>query len=209
MNIACLHTIASNADIFAAVCPPGVTLSHTIRPDLLTRAEAQGGLTAEIRDEAAALLRELAKGADAVLLTCSTVGPAAEAAGQGSAVPILRVDAALAQAAVASGKPVLVLCAVATTVEPSRRLFEAAAMATGATIEMRVVDSAWDQFKAGNLAEYSHLVADAADAAFANGQGVVALAQASMAGAVALSRRGTPLASPQMGIAAALAATVQ
>ena len=79
-----------------------------------------------------AVLLELTQNADAVLLTCSTLGPAADALAD-SAIPILRVDTALARAAVRQGGFVAVLRAVATTVEPTRLLFEAAARATGAT----------------------------------------------------------------------------
>ncbi len=209
MRIACLHTVESNVKVFeaAAASLPGVSLSHAVRPDLLKRAEAEGGLTDAIRDEAAELLRELAGGADAVLLTCSTVGPAAERADLLAPVPVLRVDGALATAAVAraaAGKAqVDVLCAVQTTVEPTRALFERVADGTGVAIALHIAPGAWDAFRAGDGAAYNRLIAEAADALFANGAEVVAFAQASMAGAAALCTRGTPLTSPGAGLAAA------
>ncbi len=209
MRIACLHTVESNVKVFeaAAASLPGVSLSHTVRPDLLKRAEAEGGLTDAIRDEAAELLRELAGGVDAVLLTCSTVGPAAERADLLAPVPVLRVDGALASAAVAratAGKgQVDVLCAVQTTVEPTRALFERVADGTGVAIAMHIAPGAWDAFRAGDVAGYNRLVAEAADALFAKGADVVAFAQASMAGAAALCSKGTPLTSPGAGLAAA------
>lgn len=86
MRIACLHTAASNAAVFDAACPAGVRLTHAVRPDLLAAAEAAGGLTPEIAAATAEALRGLE--GDAVLLTCSTLGPAAGGA--------LRADAALA-----------------------------------------------------------------------------------------------------------------
>jgi hypothetical protein len=200
MRIACLHTVASNADVFAAAVPDGVTLEHLVRPDLLARAEAEGGMTAAIRAETAALLRGLAEGADRVLLTCSTIGPAAED------VPgVVRVDAALARRAVAEAKGghVLVLCAVTTTVEPTRKLFEAAAEGTGVKIAMRVIPCAWDAFKAGDTAAYHRIIAQAVDAARSEGADTIALAQASMAGAAALCQLGAPLTSPAVGLAEA------
>jgi len=75
MRIACLHTAASNAAVFDAACPAGVTLSHAVRSDLLAAAEVAGGLTTEIALETAAALRRLE--GDRVLLTCSTIGAAA------------------------------------------------------------------------------------------------------------------------------------
>jgi aspartate/glutamate racemase len=208
LRIACLHTVDSNVAVFdAAARGLDVALSHHVRSDLLSRSEAAGGLTAEIRDEAALLLRGLADGADAVLLTCSTVGPAAEAAAEGAAVPILRVDGALAVRAVAAAargrRRVIALCAVQTTVEPTRVLFERAAAGTGVAIDMRIAPDAWAAFKSGNTAGYHRLVAEAADALYEGGAEVIALAQASMAGAAALCTRGTPLTSPAAGLHAA------
>lgn len=209
MRIACLHTVDSNIAVFEAAASglPGVTLTHHVRADLLKRAEAAGHLTDEIRDEAAELLRELASGVDAVLFTCSTVGPAAERADLLAPVPVLRVDGALASAAIAraaAGKGrVDVLCAVQTTVEPTHALFERVADGTEVTIKMHIAPGAWDAFRAGDIPAYHRLVAEAADKLYASGAEVVAFAQASMAGAAALCKNGTPLTSPAAGLAAA------
>jgi hypothetical protein len=205
MRIACLHTIDSNVPVFqSAASGLDAVLSHQVRADLLARAEAAGGLTGEIRAETASLLRGLAADADAVLLTCSTLGPSVEDVV--ASVPVLRVDAALAREAVAAAGGaghVLVLCAVQTTVEPTRALFEAAAAESGVGIAMRVIPCAWDAFRAGDAGAYHRIIAQAVDAAYAEGAGVIALAQASMSGAAALCRLGTPLTSPAAGMAAA------
>ncbi|MGG5810352.1 aspartate/glutamate racemase family protein [Falsiroseomonas sp. CW058] len=204
-TIACLHTAAGNLAVFDAACPPGVTLTHTLREDLLRDAEAAGGLTDAIAARTAAALEALATpGVDAVLLTCSTVGPGAARAR--APVPVLRVDAALAEEATRSGGRVVVLCAVETTVEPTRAIFAEAAARHGATLDVRLVPGAWAAFRAGDPARYHAIVAEAADAAFAEGAAQVALAQASMTGAVALSKGRKPLASPPVGLAAAAAA---
>jgi hypothetical protein len=204
-TIACLHTAAGNLAVFDAACPPGVKLTHTLREDLLKDAEAAGGLTDAIAARTASALEELATpGVDAVLLTCSTVGPGAARAK--APVPVLRVDAALAEEATRGGGRVVVLCAVATTVEPTRAIFAEAAARHGATLEVRLVPDAWTAFRAGDTARYHAIIAGAADAAFAEGASEVALAQASMTGAVALCRGRKPLASAPVGLAAAAAA---
>ncbi|BDG71164.1 aspartate/glutamate racemase family protein [Roseomonas fluvialis] len=204
-TIACLHTAAGNIAVFDAACPPEAQLTHVLREDLLKDAEASGGLTPEIAQRTAAALEALATpGIDAVLLTCSTIGPGAAIAR--GAVPVLRVDAALADTATRRGGTVIVLCAVETTVEPTRAIFAEAAARTGATIDVRLVPNAWAAFRAGETARYHAIVAAAADGAFADGATEVALAQASMSGAVALARGRKPLASPPVGLAAALAA---
>ena len=203
VRVACLHTAASNVAVFdAAARGLAVELHHRVSADLLLRAETAGGLTAAIADDAARLLAELARDADVVLLTCSTVGPAVEKVADAPA-PVMRVDAALADAAVRSGGRVVVLCAVATTIEPTRVLFERAAARTGAAIELRLVPDAWAAFRAGDVGRYHALIAAAADRAFADGADAVALAQASMAGAAALCVRGVPFTSPGAGLAAA------
>jgi hypothetical protein len=208
MRVACLHTLGSNIAVFEAARPAGaeVTLRHEVRADLL-EAERSGSLTDEIAARTGEALRALAADADAVLLTCSTLGPAV--AGLADAgVPVLRVDAALASGAVRGGGRVVALCTAATTLGPTRALFENAAAGTGATVELRLVPGAWDAFKAGRTAEYHAMIAAAADEAFRDGADKVALAQASMAGAAALCREEKPLESPTVGLAETVAAAL-
>ena len=204
-TIACLHTSAGNIAVFDAACPPGAALTHTLRADLLQDAEEAGGLTGAIAQRTAAALQALATpSVDAVLLTCSTVGPGAALVR--AAIPVLRVDAALAETATKGGGRVVVLCAVETTVGPTRDIFAEAAARHSASLDVRLVPGAWAAYRAGDPARYHAIIAAASDAAFAEGAAQVALAQASMSGAVALAKGRKPLASPPVGLAAALAA---
>lgn len=204
MRIACLHTADSNIAVFAEACAdPAVALSHTVRADLLTAAEQAGGVTSEIAARTADALTRLSLNADAVLLTCSTLGPVVEEVAVSASAPVLRVDAALAAAAMLAGRRVVALCAIETTVAPTRRLFEEAAAANSAAVEIRLVPGAWKAFKAGEIGDYHAMIAAAADRAYRDGAHVVALAQASMAGAAVLCREGRPLTSPAAGVAAA------
>lgn len=205
MRIACLHTAESNIAVFVAACPDhGVRLSHVVRADLLAAAEDSGHVTREIAGQVADALMRLSETSDTVLLTCSTLGPVADDVAASAPVPVLRVDGALADAATRAGRRIVALCAVATTLAPTSRLFAAAAAAHGSAVEIRLVPDAWDEFKAGRLDRYHALIAAAADAAYRGGADVVALAQASMAGAATLCRHGFPLTSPAVGLAAAL-----
>jgi hypothetical protein len=211
VRIACLHTAKSNIAVFDVALhttgPVDVELLHEVRADLLAAAEREGRLTPEIAARTAGVPRGLCAGADAVLLTCSTLGPAAETAAMGAPVPIIRVNAALAAEAVKGGGRVVALCAVETTVEPTRLLFEAAARATGAEVVVRVAPGAWEAFKAGNRDTYLTMVAHAASEAAQSGTARVALAQASMAGACDLIHSGIrPLNSPVTGLTAAVKA---
>ena len=210
-RIACLHTGDSNIEVFDVALQElgteGVELRHSVRADLLAAAEQAGGLTPEIAEQTAGVLRGLCDGADAVLLTCSTLGPAAETAAATASVPMFRVDAMFAREAVRGGGKVAVLCAVQTTMEPTRLLFEKEARDTGAKVVMHLVPGAWDMFKAGDHSRYLSMISVAADKAFQDGADQVVLAQASMTGAAKLTTSGrVPLTSPAIGLAAAIEA---
>ena len=209
-RISCLHTADSNIQVFETARRQlrldDVVMRHRVRADLLAAAEKAGGAVEPVLQRTAAELGILADGADAVLLTCSTLGPAAALAQVGTRVPVLRVDQALAEAAVKRGGTVIILCAAGTTIAPTRALFERAALLSGAEIEVRLVAGAWERFKAGDESGYLSLVAEAADLAAQEGPASIALAQASMAGAAQLCREASPLTSPAVGLAAAVAA---
>lgn len=203
VKIACLHTAESNIAVFeAAAKEVGLaegTLVHAVRPDLLAAAEKAGGLTQVIAQETASVLKALTENADAVILTCSTLGPSVDTLA--GATPILRADAALARQAAAIGGMIVVLCAVETTLEPTTRLFVEEA---GAPCEVKLVPGAWARFKSGDRDGYLSAISDAAEAAYRGGASIVALAQASMAGAAALVRNGPkPLSSPAAALTAA------
>lgn len=207
MRITCLHTADTNIAVFDnAARQPGLEqheITHLSRPDLLAAAEQAGGLTPELRQQTAALLQTLAQHADRVLLTCSTLGPAATEANKISGGRIFRVDQALANQAMQIAGKVVVLCAVETTLKPTQDLFEQAVKHPQAILEVRLVSGAWEKFKQGDLAAYLQAIAAAADAAFLDGAHCVALAQASMTGAAELTQMGKPLTSPECGLRAA------
>ncbi|CRM21936.1 MULTISPECIES: aspartate/glutamate racemase family protein [Pseudomonas] len=210
-RIACLHTAASNISVFdAAAKALGIepdVLHHEVRPDLLAAAEQAGHLTADIVASTASALLALARRADAVVLTCSTLGPAVEHIPSHIQVPILRADEALAIAAVNAGGKIVVLCAVETTLEPTSRIFHQATQHSTASVQVQWVPSAWELFKAGNIDAYLAATAQAADRAYVEGASIVALGQASMSAAALLVTAGpTPLTSAATGLTAAMEA---
>ncbi|MEP7452239.1 aspartate/glutamate racemase family protein [Phyllobacterium sp. SB3] len=210
MKIALLHTAESNIAGFeeagVKIGLPAGTLVHTVRADLLHAAREAGKLTAIVAQETAASLQALTENADVVVLTCSTLGPSVEQV-RASKVPVLRVDAALAERAVCNGGLVVALCALDTTVEPTTKLFEQAVSKTGAQVEVRLIPDIWHLLLAGDHAAYYAEIAKAADTAYEAGADIVALAQASMMGAAHLVTKGPrPLDSPSSGLMAAVAA---
>lgn len=203
-QIACLHTADSNVAVFEAAraklgWPEGV-LSHHVRADLFAAAEAAGALTEGVADLTREAVAGLSRDFPAVLMTCSTLGPALPT----DTPAILRADGALAEAAVRDGGKVVVICAAPTTLQSTGDLFRAAAAKTGALIDIWWIDGAWDMFKAGQIDRYEQTLAEAADRARASGAQQVALAQASMAGASRRTRlQPPPLTVPDSGLVAA------
>ena len=208
LHVSCLHSAQSNIAVFEAARRSAgldeVMLKHRVRSDLLAIAEKEGRPSASVLRQAADELVNLGRGAHAVLLTCSTLGPAARIAAAELDVPVMRVDEALAEQAVQDGGAVTVLCAVGSTIGPTRAIFEEAAMGAGAEVEVRLVPGAWDLFRANRHEDYWRLVAAAADEAADEGAVTVALAQASMSGAVDYARHRL-LTSPRAGLAAIVA----
>ncbi len=214
VTIACLHTAESNIAVYEAAAkalglPEGM-LRHHVRADLLLAAENVGHLTEEILGETAALLQHLAEDADAVVLNCSTLGPAVSKIAASAGTSIIRADATLAEQAVRRGGKVLVLCTVDTTIAPTTALFEAAAKATGAEIEVRLVPGAWAHFRAGDLSAYLASIADAVRAANSEGAVTIAFAQASMTDAARLlpEKHPQPMTGPATALAAAMAKVI-
>ncbi|WP_329436942.1 arylsulfatase [Streptomyces albidoflavus] len=205
--LALLHTSPVHVPVFDALRDrqrPGLTLRHTVAPELLDRARREG--PDAVADEIAEVVRRAVdEGAGAVLCTCSTLGAVAETLP--APVPVLRVDRPMAEAAVARAGDgrITVAAALASTAD----LVTEAARRAGhrPRITTLLVPGAWDLFEAGDTDGYHRAVAAALTPV--TGTDAVVLAQASMEPARALLPAEPPVfASPGPGFAAAaLAAT--
>ncbi len=207
-----LHTGEAHVPVFTALLAeigPEVEARHVVRADLLNEAIRQGGLTPPIRRATCeALLAAADEQPDAVLCTCSTIGPGADVAAELTVTPVLRVDRPMAERAVATGPRILVAACLHTTLGPTAGLVREAAARAGRAIELGelLMDDAWRLFEAGDRAGYVRRVAEGLRANAA-GVDAIVLAQASMAGAAELcSDLGVPiLSSPRSGVEAAVA----
>lgn len=192
-GVGLLHTVPALADTFGqrlTAAEPGLVLTHVADPSLLARAIATG-VDDEVRARVLAHVRHLAAtGADAVMVTCSSIGEAAEAAAEQVDLPVLRVDLAMAEEAVALARVgrgrVAVLATLRSTLGPTERLLQrvAAGEPPAVVVDARLVEGAADARAAGNHQEHDRLVREAVAEAGAEADAVV-LAQASMAAAVA------------------------
>jgi glutamate racemase len=211
LKVGLLHTVPALAGTFqdlVARHEPALRQVHVADAELLATA-VRDGVTEEVVARVRRHVRYLIEdGASAVLVTCSSIGEAVEAAASDAEVPVLRVDAPMAEEAVRAageGGRIVVLATLQATLGPTGRLLERAAAGTGVTVEATIVEGAADARAAGDHDEHDRLVRAAVEGAEAD---AIVLAQASMAQAVAELDVRT-FTSPAGGVAALLAAVAR
>jgi Asp/Glu/hydantoin racemase len=181
-----IHTSHVLVPIFADLARrhlPGWETFNIVDDSLLRNTIRAGELEA-------ATLRRLAQyvwsaadaGAEAVLVTCSSMGPAIDAGMALSPVRLFRIDEAMAAAALEIGSRIAVLATLSTTLGPTRDLIERKARGAGLStvITHSVCTGAFEALQSGDRDRHDAIVlAELRKAAAA--ADVVVLAQASMA----------------------------
>ncbi len=121
-------------------------------------------------------------GADAVMVTCSSVGPAIAVARNQFDFPILRIDESMAEAAVNAGPRIGVAATLRTTLDPTIALIQQTADAAGRAIEIvpSLAEGAFEAVLAGDMARHDSLLMASLERLMQQVD-VVVLAQASMA----------------------------
>lgn len=181
-----VHTSATLVPVFAQLCKeklPGVDVFNIVDDSLVKGIMAAGSITPEISRRVADYLRSAeSAGADQILVTCSSIGPAVEAAANAIGVPVLRVDQPMADKAVQTGNKIGVVATLRTTLEPTANLISRRAEKAGKQIELtsRLVEGAFDALMSGDGAKHDALVASALKE-LSKQVDVIVLAQASMA----------------------------
>ncbi|MCK2216195.1 aspartate/glutamate racemase family protein [Actinomadura sp. ATCC 31491] len=206
-KIAMLHTVpalAAPLGELAAEVRPGAQIVHFADESLLQDTIAHGGPPPHVLRRLvayAAFAKE--SGAETLLVTCSSIGEAAERARPFAELPILRIDQPMAEEAVATGERVGVLATLATTLGPTTRAVRRAAARRGLRREIvpHLCEGAFEALRAGDAARHDALVL-AGFGELAGKADVVVLAQASMARIVTRAAAGVPvLSSPRSGVA--------
>jgi Asp/Glu/hydantoin racemase len=208
-TLALVHTSATLVPVFAQLCKaklPSVDTFNIVDDSLVRAIGARGGLTADIARRVEGYITSAeAGGADYILVTCSSIGPAVEASAPFSAVPVLRVDQPMVDQAVKTGRRIGVLATLPTTLNPTVDLVRRRAALAGQSVEItsRVCEGAFEALMAGDAAKHDKSVADALREMSAQVD-VVLLAQASMARVVdtlaAEDCRVPILASPSIAV---------
>ncbi|HZN17651.1 MAG TPA: aspartate/glutamate racemase family protein [Micromonosporaceae bacterium] len=189
MTLVCLvHTVPSLPAVFdglVAAHVPGVRVMHLVDEGMLADTVAHGMLPRTLRRLVAHAAHGEESGAQAVLVTCSSLGEATELARPFLAVPVYRVDAPMAAQAVAEGTRIAVLATLHSTLDPTRRLVEREAARQGRPVRLvtSLCDGAFQALRAGRPDEHDAVVTAEA-ARLAADADVLVLAQASMARAV-------------------------
>src|ERR1700744_4684953 len=125
-TLALIHTSATLVPMFAQLCKqklPNIDTFNIADDSLVRACAAAGSLTPAIaRRVASHIAAAEAAGADAILVTCSSIGPAVEAAAFFTGVPLLRVDQPMADQAVRTGARIGVIATLPTTLNPTTDL---------------------------------------------------------------------------------------
>ena len=204
-----LHTSATLVPVFQQLCAaklPGVDTFNIVDDSLIKDCIARGQLTPLTSRRVLHHIESAEQaGADMILVTCSSIGPAVEAAAPLTGVPVMRVDQPMADRAVGTGRRIGVIATLPTTLEPTADLIRRRAREAGREVELtsRLCEGAFDALMSGDAARHDAIVGRAL-AELATQVDVVVLAQASMARVVealpAEVRRTPILASPPLAI---------
>ena len=184
--LAMLHTVpglVTEMERLAADVVPGLRVLHYVDESLLRDTIARGTTPGHVRRRLVDYARYAEEsGAQALLVSCSSIGEAATAARDFVSIPVLRIDAPMADLAVASGHRIGVLATLSVTLGPTTRLVQEAAQRQDKRplISARKAEGAFDALRAGDRALHDKLVFEAF-AELAGASDVVVLAQASMA----------------------------
>jgi Asp/Glu/hydantoin racemase len=211
-TLALIHTSPTLTPIFSALCArytPETATFHMVDESLIADTIREGRLRRVTMRRLLTLIEsaEMA-GADAVMVTCSSIGAGVVLAQQLFDIPVIRVDEAMAEAAVQMGRRIGVMATLRTTLEPTIALLREKAAEAGIEIEIidSLCDGAFDAVLAGDTDVHDRILSQALSNEM-KGVDVVILAQASMARVVKAMPQGTlsvpVLSSPELAVKSA------
>ena len=184
-TLALIHTSGILIPVFAELCSKhlkNVKTFNIVDESLIKNTIARGALTPDTSRRVVNYATSAQEaGADYILFTCSSIGPAVEIAASLSSVPVLRVDQPLADKAVQIGKRIGVIATLSTTLDPTTDLVKRRAAVAGKEIELKAVlcEGAFDALMRGDAVEHDQKVASALRQ-LVQEVDVIVLAQASM-----------------------------
>lgn len=204
-RVCLLHTVTGLPAVFAGLLPEevGAVDAVNIVDETLLQDTIEQGMLARTRRRVAAYAGYAEEsGAAAVLVTCSSIGEAAEEARASVGIPVYRVDAPMAAEAAAAGGRIGVLATLAATLQPTGDLLRRESDAASEIVES-VCPGAFEALRKGDTEGHDTIVG-AEVRRLAAEVDVLVLAQASMARVVANLPAGEVpakvLTSPRSGV---------
>jgi Asp/Glu/hydantoin racemase len=208
-ELALIHTVTGLIPEFEALVKihlPGWTSFNIVDESLLRHTIRDGELSdARMRRVAGYIFSAIDSGAQAILVTCSSIGRAVDMTRPFCPVPLVRVDEGMADRATETAERIGVIATLSTTLAPTRDLIHDFARRKNRAprVVARVCEGAFERLMAGDRDGHDSMVA-AGIQNLAEETDVIVLAQASMANA--LKRPGTQmprvpvLTSPELGV---------
>ena len=208
-TIAYIHTSHVLIPLFTGLSRqelPEVESFHMVDESLIKNTIRSQSLTKTTTRRVLAMVQSAHDGgADAVMVTCSSIGAAASEASRLFDFPVIRVDDAMAEQAVRAGRRIGVAATLRTTLEPTVALLHEKAKAAGRPVDITqaLANGAFEAVLAGDTVTHDRLLTESL-IQLANTVDVIVLAQASMARVVAQlpadPKRVPILSSPELAV---------
>jgi Asp/Glu/hydantoin racemase len=185
-TLALIHTSPTLTPMFTSLCAeqmPETEIFHMVDESLIKDTIREGHLRKITMRRLLEMIDSANRsGADAVMVTCSSIGPGVAFGQQLFDLPVIRVDEAMAETAVRMGKKIGVVATLRTTLEPTIALLREKAAAAGREIEVisSLCDGAFEAVLSGDTVTHDRILTEALLNDMRDVD-VVVLAQASMA----------------------------
>ncbi len=181
-----IHTVTSLPAEFDALSNeliPEIDRFHIVDESLLQETIRSGSLSElTIQRLTDYLVSAESVGADLVLVTCSTLGPAVEQGRSAVRIPVLRVDLPMVNVAISTGSRIGVAATLSTTLEPTSELIRNQAKKLGKDVMVfpKLFEGAFDAVITGDPETHDGIVINGLQE-LVNVSDVIVFAQASMA----------------------------
>lgn len=202
-----VHRVIPGLRDLTAELLPDVRQLHYLDESVLQDAIALNGLSADIIRRVRVLVQLAAERCEVVLVTCSSIGPAADIAAESAYVPVVRIDRPMAEQAVRAAPRIGVIATLGSTLKPTAELVRQSALEAEreVVIATKLVAGAFAAASTGDQATHDRLVGEGLQELLSGPEAVdvVLLAQASMAAVAAqlpAELQARILSSPRSGI---------
>lgn len=185
-RLALIHTVTSLVPVFERLCAEigvAVDIFNIIDESLLQNVIKENRLSSlTARRVLSYLVSAQQAGADLIMCTCSSIGPAIDMGRPFFDLPVLRVDQPMAERAVEIGDKIGVAATLSTTLDPTASLIRSRAQAAGKDVEIvsELCEGAFEAVVSGDTEKHDAIVG-AGLMELKDDVDVIVLAQASMA----------------------------